>query len=205
MVVISWWFTAALAIGLSVAPEGAVAKPGSAFFRKASSPTYRSIDNCPERCSVAGPNPGNWSVYPDFQKIKKCKETMFYDFSLDDPVDDSEKTHRIHACSSFGPDFAKLPASASRVAAAESMEVKFQIGWWDEGFGLAASSLRSLTKQIRKYANHGHGATDRPFLMFGQSSRAPIGPYIGKGSFFPAPPPPQGVPGRGPKLSRGTC
>ncbi|KAK8131380.1 hypothetical protein PG984_007818 [Apiospora sp. TS-2023a] len=183
MVALPSWLTAPLAVGLSLAPDGAVAaKSGSPFFRKSASPTYSSSGKCPERCSVAGPNPGNWSVYPDFQQIKRCKETMFYDFSLDDRVDEAGVTHRIHACSSFGPDFAKLPSNDTSVTiAAASVQVKFEMGWWEEGFGLAAGSLRSLTKQIRKYADHGHGATDRPFIMFGQSGQAAIGLYIGQG------------------------
>ncbi|KAK8062875.1 hypothetical protein PG997_014972 [Apiospora hydei] len=106
---------------------------------------------------------------------------MFYDFSLDDRVDEPETTHRIHACSSFGPDFAKLPSNDTSVTVAASVQVKFQMGWWKEGFGLAAGSLRSLTKQIRNYAEHGHGPTDGPFIMFGQSGQAAIGLYIGQG------------------------
>lgn len=180
--VTSSWFTAALgATDLLLSADGVLAKPGSSFFRKAHSPAYRSAGNCPERCSVSGSNPGNWSVYPNFQQIKRCEESMFYDFSLYGPVDDQDGSHRIHACSSFGPDFAALPGSVSTLASADPVEVNFQLGWWEEGFGLEAASIRSLTKQMREYAEHGHGATDRPFIMFGQSSRISIGIYIGQG------------------------
>lgn len=90
-------------------------------------------------------------------------------------------SHRIHACSSFGPDFARLPDNDTSITIAASVQVKFQMGWWEGGFGLAAGSLHSLTKQIRKYADHGHGATDRPFIIFSQSGQAAIGLYIGEG------------------------
>jgi hypothetical protein len=50
-----------------------------------------------------------------------------------------------------------------------------------EGFGLATSGLRSLIWQIRKYIDNGHGATDRPFIVYGQSGQATIGLYIGQG------------------------
>ncbi|KAL4886083.1 chitinase [Aspergillus karnatakaensis] len=91
---------------------------------------------------------------------------MFYDFSLYDQVDSTDRKHRIHACSSFGPDFAT---------------VDFEIGWWDEGFGLAAPGIRSLVSQIRKYVERGHGTTDRPFIIYSQSGAATIGLYIGQG------------------------
>ncbi|KAF7556019.1 hypothetical protein G7Z17_g1692 [Cylindrodendrum hubeiense] len=107
---------------------------------------------------------------------------MFYDFSLYDQVDDLSASHRIHACSSFGPDFANIPSSEVQLATADySVDVDFEIGWWDEGFGLAASSIRSLIKQTRLYLANGHGVTDRPVIMFGQFNRAMIGLYIGKG------------------------
>ena len=177
--VTSSWFTVALgALGFLLSVDRALAKPG---FRLTSSPTYRNFEVCPERCSISGPNTGNWSVYPNFKQIKKCKQTMFYDFSLYDQVDEQAVNHRIHACSSFGPDFSKLPVSTARIAFAESVDVHFEIGWWDEGFGLAAAGLRSLIKQMRQYADHGYGATDRPFIMFGQSGQATIGLYIGQG------------------------
>jgi hypothetical protein len=93
--------------------DGALAKPG---FRLASSPAYRNVEPCPERCGISGPSTGNWSVYPNFKQIKKCKQTMFYDLSFYDQVDDQADSHRINACSSFGPDFSKLPGSTTRIA-----------------------------------------------------------------------------------------
>ncbi|KAH0426127.1 glycosylhydrolase family 18-6 [Colletotrichum camelliae] len=176
----SSFIAAAIAVGGFLA-DGAFAKSPQGF-RLASSPSYRSDDVCPQRCRVSGPNIGNWSAYPDFKQIRECKQTMFYGFSLYDPVDDEEIPHRIYACSSFGPDFSTMPASSARIASvSESVDVNFEIGWWEEGFGLAASGVRSLIKQIRKYVDRGHGATDTPFIMFGQSGQAAIGIYIGQG------------------------
>ncbi|THC95862.1 hypothetical protein EYZ11_004640 [Aspergillus tanneri] len=170
---------ATAALLLSAWPPAATATPG---FRKSASPRYRSSASvCPERCSDSGPNTGNWSVYADFKQIRKCKETKFYDFSLFDDVDNRSGTHRIQACSSYGPDFASLPASTARIASAESVDVEFELGWWHEGFGLAGAGLRSIVKQMRRYTEGGHGLTDRPFIIYGQSGQATIGLYIGQG------------------------
>ncbi|KXX78980.1 Killer toxin subunits alpha/beta [Madurella mycetomatis] len=172
MVTLSWL----TAIGLLL--SGAVAKKPASRF--ASGPPYRVVEVCPERCSISGPKTGNWSVYPNFKQISSCEQTMFYDFSLYDPVDDPTTNHRIHACSSFGPDFSEMPDSPTRVASAAPVDVRFEVGWWDEGFGLAAPGLRSLIRQIRKYIDKGYGETDTPFVMFGQSGQATIGLYIGQ-------------------------
>jgi GH18 family chitinase len=179
--VASSWFTAALgAVSLSFFCDGALAKPGT---RHASGPSYRNVEACPERCSVSGPNTGNWSVYSNFKQFKSCKQTLFYDFSLYDQVDEQAESHRIYACSSFGPDFARLPQESSTpsIASAEPIDVHYEVGWLNTGFGLAESSLRSVIKQLRKYVSQGYGATDKPFIMFGQSGQATLGVYIGQG------------------------
>ncbi|RYO77551.1 hypothetical protein DL766_010123 [Monosporascus sp. MC13-8B] len=109
---------------------------------------------------------------------------MFYDFSLYDPVDDPDTNHRIQACSSFGPDFGNIPSgsvAAELVESANSVDVEFELGWWHEGFGLAKAAIRSLVEQIREYIDHGHGASDRPFILYGRSGQATIGVYIGQG------------------------
>jgi hypothetical protein len=150
-------------------------------FRVPANPTYGNLEGCPERCSVTGASTGNWSVYASLKQVSRCKQTMFYGFSLYDPIDDPTINHRIQACSSFGPDFAEIPSSSAKIASAGPTDVRFEVGWWQEGFGLAAPGIRSLIRQIRKYIDHGHGETDRPFVMFGQSGQATIGIYIGQG------------------------
>jgi hypothetical protein len=176
---VTWSFAAALrAAVLLLGANGAVATPG---FKTSTSPSYSSVDVCPERRSVSGPSTGNWSVYPDFRKIKKCKQTTFYNFNLYDPVDDRAPSHKIYACSSFGPDLLRIRASNARVASGKQIDVEFDVGWWQEGFGVATSGLWSLVKQIRHNAENGHGATDRPFIIYGQSGQATVGLYIGQG------------------------
>ncbi|KAL5332613.1 hypothetical protein BJX70DRAFT_392853 [Aspergillus crustosus] len=137
--------------------DGATA---TSISRKPASPSYSSANVCPGRYGVSGPSTGNWSVYPNFNKIQKCPKTMFYDFSLYDQVDNKDENHRIQACSSFGTDFASFPVESVQLASAESHNVEFEIGWWKEGYGLAAAEIKSLVKQ---------------------SGQATIGLYIGQG------------------------
>lgn len=137
---------------------------------------------CPGRCADAGPSM-DWSVYPDFFTIKRCQQTMFFDFSLYDPVDDLNTNHRIQACSSFGADFYGMASIAASEPAelSTSVDVEFELGWWHEGFGVSKTAIRSLTEQIREYIDHGYGAADGPFTIYGRSGQATIGLYIGQG------------------------
>jgi hypothetical protein len=133
-------------------------------------------DFCPGRCSVAGPDTGKWSVYPNFNLIKRCKETMFYGFNLYDSVDDRDSNHRIAACTSFGSDFDNMEATpaAARISssaeAAEPAQVKFELGWFEEGFGLHVAGITALAQQMREYIDKGYADTtpDRPFILYGR-------------------------------------
>ncbi|KAG9381867.1 Hce2 domain containing protein [Pyrenophora tritici-repentis] len=41
--------------------------------------------------------------------------------------------------------------------------------------------MRSIVRQIHDYVSNGHGVTDTPFIIFGQSGQATVGVYIGQG------------------------
>ncbi|KAF4986556.1 hypothetical protein FGRMN_10784 [Fusarium graminum] len=149
--------------------------------RLGASPYYLNSGACPERCSISGPEPGNWSVYSDLGQLRSCQETIFYAFSLYDPVDDDWTGHRIHACTSFGPDFAQLPSlTIAQSSSTSPISTSYEIGWWDEGFGMATSGIRSITRQARQFLTNGHGKTDGPTIMFARFGQATIGLYVGR-------------------------
>ena len=144
-------------------------------------------DFCPARCSDAGPDTTKWSVYPNFNLIKRCKETLFYSFSLYDLVDDRDSNHRISACSSYGTDFNNMEAQPetarfSAAADTEPVDVIFELGWWEETFGLAASGIISITKELGEYIDKGHAdTTDKPVIYYGRAGQASAGVYIDQG------------------------
>lgn len=176
--------TAALAAAAALSSTpGALAKPG--FTKNIASTMYRNFDECPERCYISGASPGRWSAYPSLDVLKKCHETMFYSFSLSDPVDEPGIQHKIYACTSYGPDFGVIPpnenASLSS-AAAQTVAAEFEMGWFREGFGLAKAGIRSIIRQMHSYVHNGHGNTvESPLMLYGKSGQATVGLYIGQG------------------------
>jgi len=160
--VASSWLTVAL---------GAVSlMPGAMAFIPPVNTSTQADYFYPERCTVSSPSTGNWSVYPNLKAIKRCQQTMFYDFSLYDPVADPSTSHRIQTCSSFGPDFDNLPSeavAANLVQSATSVNVEFELGWWHKAFSLAKGAIWSLVGQIREYIDNGHRASDQPFILYG--------------------------------------
>ncbi|KOS19727.1 Killer toxin subunits alpha/beta [Escovopsis weberi] len=138
------------------------------------------VEHCPTRCSLSGANTGNWSAYPSLDNFERCDQAMFYSFALYDPIDDPDVNHRVLACSSYGPDFAGLPASSVSVSSADPKDVDYEIGWWEDGYGLAASVISSLVRQMGQYLDNGHGPTDRPLILFARSGAATVGIYVGQ-------------------------
>ncbi len=138
-----------------------------------------NIDPCPTRCSVAGPNPANWPVYQNFHQIQACQHTLFHEFTLSDPVDDPNTSHRIYACTSYGTDWAALPNSTVNAVPARVVNATYEIGWSSDGGDLAAAEIRILSKQMRQYLAKGYGATTRAAILFARLGKGAVGLYIG--------------------------
>ena len=168
--------------GLLLAASNFSSALGS-VFRQPVSPGYRpASDVCPRRCADAGADSANWQAFPGFDQLNHCLETMFYDFSLFDNVDDRTASHRIFACTSFGPDWTSLPNSTLHAAQANTADVEYEIGLLDESVsGLDASGIRSVSKQMRRYFESGFGEANETGVLFAQSGRASLGLYIGSG------------------------
>src|ERR1700733_14852502 len=75
----------ALSLSLDVVSDGLISS--QIGLRRGASPEYRPRVVFSGRCNVAGPNPGNWSLYHNLCQLKYCIETQFYEFSLYDNVD----------------------------------------------------------------------------------------------------------------------
>ncbi|EKV10555.1 glycoside hydrolase family 18 protein [Penicillium digitatum] len=168
----------------SVRTSSAITVP----FRLPASPGYqgRSVA-CPARCAASGPNPANWSLYHNFEQFASCEESLFYSFSFFDPVDDPDSLHRIYTCTSFGPDWANLPANTSSLVsqsdgAPAPVNGTYQIGDWPSAPGsLVSSSLATLIRQFRQYLSSGFGAVNRPTILFASYGSTSVGLYIGQG------------------------
>ncbi|RAH64784.1 glycoside hydrolase family 18 protein [Aspergillus aculeatinus CBS 121060] len=173
-------FTFSFAVNSSVAINVPIRLPASPRYQG------RSV-TCPARCAASGPNPGNWSLYHNFEQLASCKESLFYSFSFSDPVDDPDSFHRIHTCTSFGPDWATLPVNTSNLAlqskdAPAPVNGTYQIGFWPSSEGLSVSpSLATLVKQLRQYLSNGFGAVDRPTIIFASYGSTSVGLYVGQG------------------------
>nr|POE96544.1 killer toxin subunits alpha/beta [Quercus suber] len=161
------FFPVLLKVGLVALSLASGSNAGPSFFRKAASLGYQNRNVCPARCTDTGPSPGNWSLYHNFDQIASCDQTMFYDFTLEDNVDDLSTLHRIYACTSFGPDWTIQPANTSGNAVSPSSttaNVTYEIGTWPDVSGTIFTS--SLVTQLRHYLTNGFAPVDRPTLLF---------------------------------------
>ncbi|KAH8649335.1 hypothetical protein BX600DRAFT_388677 [Xylariales sp. PMI_506] len=153
-----------------------------ANLRQPAAVYYQGRNDCPELCSVSGPEPGNWTTYHNVDQLAACKQTVFYYVSLHDMVDDNNSPHRIYACTSFGNT--KKPGIEA-VAATPSVQVvnnaSFTLGRYEENAPRGVD-LRVLSKQMRQFLGNGYTAADnQPLIMFAQTVSSTAGLYIGKG------------------------
>lgn len=137
---------------------------GNPGLKLSASPGYRNSDVCPQRCNIVGPNPANWSAYHNLEQFDACPLAVFQAFSIYD-IDDASRPHWIYACSSYGPDFAKMPKSTVQASTVESINATYEVGWWDEGRDVAVADIRSAAKQLRQYLEGGHGSTNTRDLV----------------------------------------
>ncbi|KAM7212489.1 hypothetical protein V8F06_012111 [Rhypophila decipiens] len=175
---------------VALGASGFFASPASAI-RLGASPTYENNGLCPKRCSDSGPSVDKWPVYPDMKQLKRCSETMFYSFSLNDPVDNGvDGAHRISACTSSNANNTKnahdVSAAIEMISAraandSSNSNVDFKIGWWQEQPGGVGADHQSLIRQLRNYFDGGHAySEDQPFTMFARSGKATLGVYVGR-------------------------
>jgi hypothetical protein len=166
-----------LSLGTEVAASGLQAN-----LRRPASVSYRGRGNCPELCSVSGPNPANWTGYHDVKQLAACKETIFYHMGIYDMLDDTSKPHGITACTSNGNTKqlgVDIPADAPAVQTVSN--ASFTLGRWDDNAPHGVD-LRALSKQMRKFLGNGYTAPDnRPLIMFAQTVSSTAGLYMGKG------------------------
>ena len=146
---------------------------------------YRN-GHCPQRCAVVGPDPGNWTSYHNLEQFDSCPLAVLQAFSIFTDVDDASHPHGIYACSSYGSDFENMPSAPSgqvRAKAAGSVDATFEVGWWDDGRGLAAADIRSASSQLRRYLGGGHGSgpSSNAAILYARSGAAAVGLYIGQG------------------------
>lgn len=172
------WIRVALgAYGLLMSADIVSGNPG---LKLSASPGYRNSNVCPQRCNVVGPNPANWSAYHNLEQFDACPLAVFQAFSIYDNVDDASRPHGIYACSSYGPDFAKMPKSSVQASTVESINATYEVGWWDEGRDVAVADIRSAAKQLRQYLEGGHGSTNTTEILYVRSGRAAVGLFMGQ-------------------------
>ncbi|KAI0868461.1 hypothetical protein GGS24DRAFT_482282 [Hypoxylon argillaceum] len=159
----------------------------SSTDRGGRAPSFRGIDDCPSSCVQAGPSPGNWSLYHNLDQLSNCPETLFFDVSLSDPVDDPANLHRFYTCSVGGGDWTHQPNLRPAVPAVQTKET-YELGWWTSDLSLISSvrgqanvaGIVALSREIRGYLTNGHAVVDGPETVFARIGNVVMGLYIGK-------------------------
>ncbi|AEO69851.1 8553ff05-870f-4b92-b10e-2b4ef4e5facd [Thermothielavioides terrestris] len=137
-------------------------------------------DPCPAHCYTAGAAPTNWSVYHNLDQLHRCPQRFFFDFSVDDNVDEPNTLHRLRACGLWGADWNRLPASPTPPLPATEVNATFQLGWLDAGSTTVLSGdATSLLSHLGAYLSKGFGTDSGSTVLFGLTGNATFGFYLG--------------------------
>ncbi|OCK75262.1 glycoside hydrolase family 18 protein [Lepidopterella palustris CBS 459.81] len=92
---------------------------------------YTGIDPCPALCQVATNNPNYWTTYHHLNRLKLCEKPMLLDFAVYTPLDDSNKTKTIRACTAAGLAARSSNAGAPTILPTNATQTaELQVAWW---------------------------------------------------------------------------
>ncbi|KAL8335759.1 hypothetical protein RB598_009788 [Gaeumannomyces tritici] len=137
-------------------------------------------DMCPELCSVAGPNPSNWTVVAEFGQLQACRKTLVLDFAVHIPVTVQQQ---IRVCAVWGDDFGSpVSSKPSNTTHTDGLaeEVTPSFAWTpatseDEiGDRLAHNTIETLGSYLLRSPS-----AENRTIIFGTASDITVGVYVG--------------------------
>lgn len=163
--------------------------PSDTLFQMAHKPVVQAFDSalkpCPARCSDAGNNPSNWTVYHDAGRLAWCNETMLLDFAIYNPLEDPETQISIRSCSADANTNAngtpnRLRSDVSCVPAKNEVEVKasLQMTWTNSPNQGNAVEVVAAALQMLSYLAQTDAGCDST-TVFASSGHATMGLYSG--------------------------
>lgn len=119
---------------------------------------FSQLQQCPQSCSASGADSGNWTLYHDTLKLYSCKEPMLLDISLQNPVDDPDKTLSLFACwgsnkdSNINCNDANTDSNATTTSQSTAVEVIWSGASQNQHAGDAVTVAQYVSSQLSHFA-----------------------------------------------------
>ncbi|KAL4744337.1 hypothetical protein BDW72DRAFT_212797 [Aspergillus terricola var. indicus] len=133
-------------------------------------------DPCPTQCGSSGSSAANWTVYHDLNTLNLCKRPLLLDFVLGVPLNQTNSSPRIRACSIWGdpvPSSSNATSSTQKFQAANETLERFQLEGTSSSSSDAARALSHVQKFVKSAAS-----TSSNSIVFARQGQAVVG-YFG--------------------------
>lgn len=142
--------------------------------------------HCPKQCRTTGSKQANWDLYQGINQLAACPQTLFYSFSLFDPVDKLDIKHRIYSCTNYGSDWHDVANTTPPMTQAMANNITFDIMLSSsekvsQGV-ISGPDARSVLRQMSQYfagadIENQHLGTS----IYASVNNTSVGIYVGSG------------------------
>ncbi|KAJ5609513.1 glycoside hydrolase [Penicillium herquei] len=140
-------------------------------------------DPCPGSCETLGVNSSDWPVYPSWEKLSRCDETILLQFSLDTPVDSGGKVSLRSCTGDLAAETAVETETTSCASLSNTTSVTSSIQIYrdtDSTEGSSIDAIDALTQLLAYDALHLSGSCNET-MSFAYSGSTAVGIYMGSG------------------------
>ncbi|PLB51186.1 glycoside hydrolase [Aspergillus steynii IBT 23096] len=145
-----------------------VSEPASASF----------LDYCPAPCGGSDNPSSAWTTYSEIDTLAACNETVLLDFAIYNPLDHSESSTRLYACTPESKRTEKRGQSKSQSCpTTNTTDAVMELAWSGSRNADKLPAVLDALEQVRKRIS-GSGSCDTE-IVFGYSQETAVGVYIG--------------------------
>ncbi|KAH8807609.1 hypothetical protein F5884DRAFT_752191 [Xylogone sp. PMI_703] len=141
---------------------------------------FSQFKPCPDICSVSGPDPSNWTVIHDIQKLNRCKETTIFDLNIYNNITNPATHTTIRACTvdNASTSIAKTTAPNPQCGNFTATNASVEVTWSGNSASLTQTRLDQLLGPIQSQLENGNPICGSK-VFFSQVNDTIVGVYAG--------------------------
>lgn len=145
------------------------AEPGSFFSQ---------LQPCPAPCSAVGPDPKNWTIYTNVQRLSQCNSAVVFDFNIHTPPELLSTHTTVRACTDADNTFStRLKGGTASCGSSTSTSATVEVASWGSPNLATNSSTIAATSSLRHQL--ASNTTCDSTIMFAFNNDTIIGLYGG--------------------------
>ncbi|KAH8703522.1 hypothetical protein BGW36DRAFT_423083 [Talaromyces proteolyticus] len=170
----AWLVDQACATSLSALENGFNSPASISARTRVQRPT-----RCPSQCNSY--DTAQWFVYPSASRVARCNETMLLDFTVYNPLNDSDRRHTIRSCVANKTGTLKNAIGATSCCLVSSQsETTYQVGSWSTPSSTVSNSSSEGSSVLQDVSAYMTGNCQKSSIFaFSECAHIAVGMYVG--------------------------